>query len=155
MAWAAGLKSLWIAINLQYIIVNFFQDFVGSMHGDFFQWQTDRGLFYRPTHSGETLLYKQEDNQDDLLLLRGDKKSSSNGEWIPNAWRCWQKLFSFNLKRCNGFCWSLSTTQEKNFLYHWAIDTLKLTGQNLGRVFNSKCGCVDIYLATVLITKRA
>ncbi len=49
------------------------------MHGDFFQGQTDTGLFYRPNHSGETRLYKQEDKQDDLLLLLGDKKAALMG----------------------------------------------------------------------------
>jgi len=33
---------------------NFHQDFVASTHTDFFQGQTDRGLFYWPNHSGET-----------------------------------------------------------------------------------------------------
>ncbi len=35
-------------------IVNFHQDFIASMHSDFFQEQTNRSLFYLPNHSKET-----------------------------------------------------------------------------------------------------
>ncbi len=38
---------------------------------------------------------------------------------------------------------------------HVAVDKLKLTGQNLGRVFNFKNGHVRLYLAITLITKTA
>jgi hypothetical protein len=46
------------------ILVNFHQDFVASTHSDFFQGQTDRGLFYGPNHSRETRLYKQEEQEE-------------------------------------------------------------------------------------------
>jgi hypothetical protein len=35
-----------------------------------------------------------------------------------------------------------------------AMGKLKLTGQNLCRVFNFECGCVRLYLAIALITKQ-
>ncbi len=35
------------------IKVNFHQDFVSSMHGNFLRGQTDWGLFYWPNHSGK------------------------------------------------------------------------------------------------------
>ena len=37
----------------------------------------------------------------------------------------------------------------------YAMDELKLTGQNLGRVFNFKCGRVCLYRVFALIIKTA
>jgi hypothetical protein len=34
------------------------------------------------------------------------------------------------------------------------MDKLKLPGQNLGRVFNSRCGCARLCIAITLITKQ-
>ncbi len=39
---------------------------MASMHADVFQWQIDIGLCYSPYHSGETLLSKQQ-QQDDVI----------------------------------------------------------------------------------------
>jgi hypothetical protein len=52
---------LWITNNQQNIVINYHQDFVASMHTDFFKGQTDRGLFFWPNHSLETRLSKQEE----------------------------------------------------------------------------------------------
>jgi len=43
-AWPAGLKCLQIANNQCTIVINFQQDFVASMHSNFFQVRTDRGI---------------------------------------------------------------------------------------------------------------
>ncbi len=45
------------------IKANSHQDFVASMNSNFFQGQTDRGLFYGSYHTGETQLSKQEDDR--------------------------------------------------------------------------------------------
>ncbi len=61
-AWATGLTSLMYRQHEQNIVINFHQDFVDSIHSDFFQGQTDRGLYYWPNqyHSVESQLSKQE-----------------------------------------------------------------------------------------------
>jgi hypothetical protein len=46
------------------IVVKFFQDFVVSIHSDFFQGPTDRGLIYGLNHSIENLLSKQEREEE-------------------------------------------------------------------------------------------
>jgi hypothetical protein len=61
---------LWIANNQQITVINFHQDFVTITHSDFFQGKTDRGLFYWPDHSGETMLSNQEDEQEELLSFK-------------------------------------------------------------------------------------
>jgi len=45
----------------------------------------------------------------------------------------------------------LKYTNEPNLI----LDKLKLTGRNLGRVFNFKCGHVHLYFAMTLRTKTA
>jgi hypothetical protein len=37
---------------------------VASEHNDFFQGQKDSGLFFWPNHSGETRLYKPEEEEE-------------------------------------------------------------------------------------------
>ncbi len=47
--------------NNKYTIVdNFHQDFVASMHSDFFLSRPDMGLLYWPNYSWETCVLKQE-----------------------------------------------------------------------------------------------
>jgi hypothetical protein len=38
-------KTLWIAPNHLNIAINFHQDFMASMHSDFFQGKMDKGLY--------------------------------------------------------------------------------------------------------------
>ncbi len=45
------LNPLWTANNQQNIGFNFHPDFGACWHSNFFQGQTDRGLFYWPNHS--------------------------------------------------------------------------------------------------------
>jgi hypothetical protein len=47
------LNPLWIMNIQQNIVVNFHQDFEATKHSDFFQGQTDMGLFYWPNHSAD------------------------------------------------------------------------------------------------------
>jgi hypothetical protein len=55
---AAGLRSL---VYHQQSAIYCHQDFLAGTHSDFFQGQSDRGLFHLPNHSGETQLSKQEE----------------------------------------------------------------------------------------------
>ncbi len=59
-------KPLLIANNQQNIATNLHPDFMASAHSDFFQGQTDSGLFYLPYHSGETELSKQPQSWSNL-----------------------------------------------------------------------------------------
>ncbi len=57
-----GLSS-WSKIScgspiISEVYANYHQDFMARMHSDFLQGQTDRGLIYWPSHSGETRLSK-------------------------------------------------------------------------------------------------
>jgi hypothetical protein len=45
------------------IVVNFHLAFLASMHSDFFHGWMNKGLFYRPYHSWETRLSKQEEEE--------------------------------------------------------------------------------------------
>jgi hypothetical protein len=47
-------NPLRIANNYQAIVVNFHQEFTARVHSNFFQGQTDGGLFYWPNLSAET-----------------------------------------------------------------------------------------------------
>jgi hypothetical protein len=58
-------NPVWIASKQLTIVINFHQDLTASMHSNFFQGQTDRGLIYEPTHSKENwLLYKEEEEEE-------------------------------------------------------------------------------------------
>jgi hypothetical protein len=50
--------------NQQNIVINFHQDFMASEHSNFFKGHTDKGQFYWPNHCGETLVLKQEEEED-------------------------------------------------------------------------------------------
>ncbi len=63
---------LWIVDKLfehHTIAFNFNQDFTERTHSDFFLGQTDRDLIYKPNHSGETRLPRQEEEGDLFLAL--------------------------------------------------------------------------------------
>jgi hypothetical protein len=53
-----------ILIEHHTIAFNFNQDFTESTHSDFFLGQTDRDLIYKPNHSREILLSRQEEEGD-------------------------------------------------------------------------------------------
>jgi len=58
---------IWLSHSCQQqqnIVVNFHQDFIASKHSNFFQGQTDRGLFYGPNHWWETRLSKENEEED-------------------------------------------------------------------------------------------
>jgi hypothetical protein len=58
-------NPLEIANNQCTIFINSCQDFMASMHSDFFQVQTGRHLICWPNHSAETLLSKQEKEEEE------------------------------------------------------------------------------------------
>ncbi len=55
---------MWLANNYKNIAINFHQDFVDTLHTDFFQEHMDRDIFYLPNHSVETWLIKQEREEE-------------------------------------------------------------------------------------------
>ncbi len=58
-------NPVWIASKQLTIVINFHQDLTASMHSNFFQGQTDRGLIYEPKHYGENwLLYPEEEEEN-------------------------------------------------------------------------------------------
>ncbi len=62
-------NPLWIVNNQRAIVFSFHQDFVASMHGDFSQGQTEKGLIYWHNPSGETQLSKQEEGLIETVLF--------------------------------------------------------------------------------------
>jgi hypothetical protein len=58
------------------VVAKFCEDFVASMHSNFFQGLTDRGLIYGPNHSNENLLSKQEREEENIIQLMFDLKPS-------------------------------------------------------------------------------
>jgi hypothetical protein len=62
-------NPLWIANNQQTVVANFHQDFMASMHSNFFQGQTDTGLIYEPCHCRETGLSQQNEEEGIHLLF--------------------------------------------------------------------------------------
>ncbi len=68
---ATGLKSPRITNSQRTVVVNLRQDFVANTHYAFFQGQLDRGLIYRPNHSGK--------------LECTNKKKMKNGPFDKNS----------------------------------------------------------------------
>jgi len=59
----------WIASKQLTIVINFHQDLTASMHSNFFQGQTDRGLIYEFEHSGENwVLYQEEEEEENIEI---------------------------------------------------------------------------------------
>ncbi len=61
-------NPLWIVNNQCTIVFSFHQDFVASMHRNFSQGQTDKGLIYWHDPSGENQLSKQEERLIETVL---------------------------------------------------------------------------------------
>jgi hypothetical protein len=51
--------------------INGHQDFMASMHNDFFQGQMDRGLFYWLKYSGKAQLSNEEEEEEVAISNRG------------------------------------------------------------------------------------